>query len=90
MHAVTIEEAQAHLPELIAEAQRGGEVVIQQGGSGIVQLTPLKPDRAQPVAQPLSQVDFRAIRRRIWGEPARFFTDEEIQRMKNAEDGLVP
>ena len=28
MHAVTLEEAQAHLPELIAETQGGGEVVI--------------------------------------------------------------
>ena len=44
MHTVSIEEAAAHLPELIAEACRGAEVVIAQAGTPAVRLTPLPPD----------------------------------------------
>lgn len=40
MHTVTVEEAQAHLPELIAETQRGGEVVITQHNQPVTKLAP--------------------------------------------------
>ena len=46
MHTVTIEEAAAHLPELIEEACRGGEVVIAQPGASAVRLTPMPQDTA--------------------------------------------
>jgi prevent-host-death family protein len=39
MHAVTLEEAQAHLPELIAETQRGGEIVITHDDKPVAKLT---------------------------------------------------
>lgn len=39
MHAVTLEEAQAHLPELIAETQGGGEIVITHGDKPVAKLT---------------------------------------------------
>jgi len=38
MHTVTIEEAAAHLPELIDEACRGGEVVITRGAQPVAKL----------------------------------------------------
>ena len=41
MHTVTVEEAAAHLPELIDEACRGGEVVIARPDAGAVRLTPV-------------------------------------------------
>jgi prevent-host-death family protein len=41
MHTVSIEEAAAHLPELIAEACGGGEVVIAKRGTPAVRLTPM-------------------------------------------------
>jgi len=47
MHTVTIEEAVAHLPELIDEACRGGEVVIAQAGANAVRLTPIPPEPAE-------------------------------------------
>lgn len=46
MHTVSIEEAAAHLPELIAEACRGGEVVIAHSGAQVVRLTPLPANAA--------------------------------------------
>jgi prevent-host-death family protein len=39
MHAVTLEEAQAHLPELIAETQGGGEIVITRDDKPVAKLT---------------------------------------------------
>jgi prevent-host-death family protein len=39
MHAVTLEEAQAHLPELIAETQGGGEIVITRDDKPVARLT---------------------------------------------------
>ena len=44
MHTVLIEEAAAHLPELIAEACRGAEVVIAQADAPAVRLTPIPPE----------------------------------------------
>ena len=44
MHTVTIEEAAAHLPELIDEACRGAEVVIAKAGTASVRLTPVPPE----------------------------------------------
>lgn len=39
MSTVTIEEAQAHLPELIARLQQGEEIMIDQGGAPVAKLT---------------------------------------------------
>ena len=39
MHAVTLEEAQAQLPELIAETQGGGEIVIMRDDKPVAKLT---------------------------------------------------
>jgi antitoxin (DNA-binding transcriptional repressor) of toxin-antitoxin stability system len=39
MHAVTLEEAQARLPELIAETEGGGEIVITRGDKPVAKLT---------------------------------------------------
>jgi antitoxin (DNA-binding transcriptional repressor) of toxin-antitoxin stability system len=39
MHAVTLEEAQARLPELIAETQGGGEIVITHDDKPVAKLT---------------------------------------------------
>jgi len=39
MHAVTLEEAQARLPELIAETQGGGEIVITRDDKPVAKLT---------------------------------------------------
>ncbi len=39
MHAVTLEEAQAHLPELIAETQAGAEIVITRDDKPVAMLT---------------------------------------------------
>jgi prevent-host-death family protein len=39
MHAVTLEEAQAHLPELIAETEGGGEIVITRDDEPVAKLT---------------------------------------------------
>jgi antitoxin (DNA-binding transcriptional repressor) of toxin-antitoxin stability system len=38
MHTVTLEEAQAHLPELIAETQGGGEIVITRDDKPVAKL----------------------------------------------------
>lgn len=43
MHTVSIEEAAAHLPELIDEACRGGEVVIARPDATAVRLIPVPP-----------------------------------------------
>jgi prevent-host-death family protein len=40
MHAVTIEEAQAHLAELIAEAAGGTEIVITRDNEPVAKLGP--------------------------------------------------
>ena len=40
MHTVTLAEAQARLPELIAETQRGEEVVITADAQPVARLTP--------------------------------------------------
>jgi prevent-host-death family protein len=38
MHTVTLAEAQAHLPELIAETQQGEEVVITENDRPVARL----------------------------------------------------
>ena len=56
MHAVTLEEAQAHLPELIAETQGGGEIVITHGDKPVARLAPAEavPGAAQPLSPRIS------------------------------------
>lgn len=49
MHTVTVEEAQAHLPELIAETQNGGEVLITQNDQPVAKLA------APPLAEPINK-----------------------------------
>ena len=85
MHAVTIEEAQAHLPELIAEAQRGGEVVIRRDERFSVRLEPVAAEPAPASAEPVPKYDFRKARKEIWGD--RVFSDEEVREMREAELG---
>jgi prevent-host-death family protein len=50
MHTVSIEEAAAHLPELIAEAQKGGEVLITQNDQPVARLAPPPASWATRVA----------------------------------------
>ena len=85
MHAVTIEEAQAHLPELIAEAQRGGEVVIRDGEQSSVRLMPVSVKEEPKTSGPVPKYDFRKARKEIWGD--RIFSDEEVREMREAELG---
>ena len=67
MHTVTVEEAQAHLPELIAETQRGEEVVITQDDQPVAKLAPapVTTTREEPYRFPLfgllkGQVEYAA------------------------------
>ena len=85
MHAVTIEEAQAHLPELIAEAQRGGEVVIRGNDLRSVRLEPIEPAPTPDPDAPVPKYDFRKACKEIWGD--RVFSDEEVREMREAELG---
>ena len=45
---VTIEEAQAHLPELIAQLIPGEELVITQNNQPVAELRPLPTGKSQP------------------------------------------
>lgn len=48
---VTIEEAQVHLPELLALVEQGKEVIIAEGKKPLAKLSPLphsKDDQTQP------------------------------------------
>jgi prevent-host-death family protein len=47
MHAVTLEEAQARLPELIAETRGGGEIVITRDDKPVAKLTAAVSHAAQ-------------------------------------------
>ncbi len=49
MSWVTIEEAQAHLPELIEKLTLGEEVVITKNHQPVAQLTSLPSDQPRPV-----------------------------------------
>jgi prevent-host-death family protein len=49
MPIVTIEEAQAKLPELIEKLTSGEEVVITRNTEPVAQLVPLAPARPRPV-----------------------------------------
>jgi prevent-host-death family protein len=49
MATVTIEEAQAHLPELIDKLQPGEEVVITRNARPVAQLVALSAGKPQPV-----------------------------------------
>lgn len=48
MTEVTLAEAQAKLPELVAAAARGEEVVITQPNEPAIKLVPVKPARPRP------------------------------------------
>ena len=37
-HAVDLQEAQRHLPELVDQAVRGAEIIVTQGGESLVKL----------------------------------------------------
>ena len=43
MSPISIEQAQAHLPELVAEAAAGKEFVISQDGEPKARLVPIEP-----------------------------------------------
>ena len=44
MSPISLEEAQAHLPELVAEAATGREIIIAQNGRPKARLVPLDPE----------------------------------------------
>jgi antitoxin (DNA-binding transcriptional repressor) of toxin-antitoxin stability system len=48
MTQVTLEEAQARLPDLVAAAVRGEEIVIEQANHAAVRLTPVQTHKPQP------------------------------------------
>ena len=48
MTQVTLEEAQARLPELIEAAMRGDEIVIARNDQPSVKLTPIRAGRPRP------------------------------------------
>jgi antitoxin (DNA-binding transcriptional repressor) of toxin-antitoxin stability system len=48
MTKVTLEEAQARLPDLVAAAVRGEEVVIEQDNRLTIRLTPLTTQKPRP------------------------------------------
>ena len=45
MHAVTLEEAQANLPELIAETEAGEEIVITRGNKPVAKIAAISAAR---------------------------------------------
>jgi prevent-host-death family protein len=48
MTTVTLEEAQAHLPELIDKLSKGEGVIITRDDQPVAQLVPVKPAQRQP------------------------------------------
>jgi antitoxin (DNA-binding transcriptional repressor) of toxin-antitoxin stability system len=70
MRTVSIEEAAAHLPELIAEACRGGEVVIAQADTPAVRLMPMPPPTGnRDHAALLGFLKDRIVLKEGWDEP---------------------
>lgn len=73
MHAGTLEEAQAHLPELIAETQGGGEIVITRDNKPVAKLTAAVAAAAQSAASLLGLLKGKIIFREGWED-----TPEEL------------
>lgn len=73
MHAVTLEEAQAHLPELIAETQGGGEIVITRDDKPVAKLTAAVAEAAQSGLSLLGLLKGKIVFHEGWEEtPGEF------------------
>ena len=73
MHAVTLEEAQAHLPELIAETQGGGEVLITRDNKPVAKLTAAAADSAQSGLPLLGLLKGKIVFHEDWEETPEEF-----------------
>jgi len=73
MHAVTLEEAQAHLAELIAETQGGGEIVITRDDKPVAKLTAAVADAARSGLSLLGLLKGKIVFHEGWeGTPEEF------------------
>lgn len=77
MHTVTLNEARQQLDDLVAEAGRGGEIIITTGNRPVARLTSAVP---KPNEGPTDRVDrgFGALKGKIdfregWDEPIEDF-----------------
>jgi prevent-host-death family protein len=73
MHAVTLEEAQARLPELIAETQGGGEIVITRDNKPVAKLTAAVADAAPSGLSLLGLLKGKIIFNEGWEETPEEF-----------------
>ena len=48
MTTVSLEEAQAHLPELLEKVAGGQEIIITRDDTPLAQLAPIRKDKPQP------------------------------------------
>jgi prevent-host-death family protein len=58
MRSVNVHEAKTHLSRLLAEVERGEEIVISRGGKPVARLLPF--------ARPSAKREFGADRGRVW------------------------
>lgn len=73
MHAVTLEEAQARLPELIAETQGGGEIVITRDDKPVAKLTAAVVEAAQSGLSLLGLLKGKIVFHEGWEETPEEF-----------------
>jgi antitoxin (DNA-binding transcriptional repressor) of toxin-antitoxin stability system len=73
MHAVTLEEAQAHLPELIAETQGGGEILITCDDKPVAKLTAAVTTSAQSGHSLLGLLKAKIVFHEGWEETPEEF-----------------
>ena len=52
MHQISIEDAAGRLPQLIAEAGKGEDVVLMQNNQPVARLVPVAPDLSRPRREP--------------------------------------
>lgn len=50
MHQVSLEEAKAQLPDLVAAASAGKEIIITEDGKPLARLVPIAPQKKRRVA----------------------------------------
>jgi len=73
MHAVTLAEAQAHLPELIAETQGGAEIVITRDDKPVAKLTAAVAGPAQSGLSLLGMLKGKIVFHDGWEETPEEF-----------------
>ena len=73
MRAVTLEEAQAHLPELIAETQGSGEIVITREDKPVAKLTAAVADATQSGLSLLGLLKGKIVIHEGWEETPEEF-----------------